>query len=331
MSLAQLTGFALAEQGPYTRLAVEILRLVEARVIGHEERFGRNHLLEVVDRIDPMAFDDHTTYYRKVIRLNTWPNVALSNADLRTFLLGYGRSALAYVDVGFAALRYVASPSTDSFAAIHDLVLASEALRGQFGKSSPDGLDARLEQQEDILLGELRDELLLVLLCTPCEPLQSADSAILDDSIAIQAYFRAAPTLQEFTASPYRADESTWKFLRRHSRWSVRQVLKLLGQLQGYEERAREAREERRLQTAARAAVLAELPAGSREVVDGIVALNYLNLTLEPSFGFKGCVGLPHGLVFQEAERLGRSNAPVCADVSRDKWRLFNDTRLEGI
>ncbi len=73
------------------------------------------------------------------------------------------------------------------------------------------------------------------------------------------------------------------------------------------------------------------MPPCLREAVDFVVALNFLNLTLEPSFGFKGCVGTPHGFIFREAEQRGRSNAPVLSEVRLDKWQLFNGIHLEGV
>jgi len=56
-----------------------------------------------------------------------------------------------------------------------------------------------------------------------------------------------------------------------------------------------------------------------------------LNLTLEPSYGFKGCVGLPHGVVFRKAKHVESALGINQELVTSEKWSLFNNTSLEVI
>src|SRR5690606_24277546 len=130
--------------GAHVNRAVEVLHRVETRVIAREEQFGRAKLLRIANEFDHLALVSHTAYYRRVIRETRWPNEVLADSSISSFIDGFEKSALAYVDVGFQSLNYLNSGEETGFPSAYKAVVASEALRGQFGKSSPDGLDARL-------------------------------------------------------------------------------------------------------------------------------------------------------------------------------------------
>ena len=62
---------------------------------------------------------------------------------------------------------------------------------------------------------------------------------------------------------------------------------------------------------------------------DALVALNYLNLALEPSFSFKGAPGLLHLLIFEAGSRNGLNVGSAADQIQRNKWKLFNSYSKE--
>lgn len=314
---------------------------VERAIAAHEAWFGRERLLRLVEAVPLSQIVDHVAYYRNVIRDREWPNETYAT-PLATFLDDYERASLAYVAAAFESMSFLASPIPSELAKIIQLVEASEALRGQFGKRSPTGLDARLDAYESELESVLDQSGIpdapraLELLCTPTEPHLCAESMLLEDLINVQLAFPEAPTVEKLIrAHPERA-EVAWLFLRRHAKWSLAQMHSWYHELNGEHLKGlvRSARSRRSAMADARFTLLDEIAQNHGEVVLGrirelanaLTFLNHLNLALEPCFSFKGCVGLAHGLVFRLSETITTSTRRQLEDIRSQKWALFSST-----
>lgn len=282
---------------------------VEAVVCAGEAQFGRQRLLEASSAVSVQEHQGHVADYRGVIRTNWWPHVE-TGADTPTFLRGFHESSVAYAAVAMQLLWALDSTSEDDLTEAHRMALAAESLRGQYGKSSLDGLDVRLERLEEQLLAEVGgDEQVLIDLGSLTGALVPAESALLSDFVAMRRIFPSPPTIQ--TILDCAADDAhvAWRFLRRHHRWNVATLANTYEALADAESHALEAEERRTEVETRRVAHLGQLAPAALDLVDSVLALNFLNLVLEPAFGFKGGVGLVLGRIFRrvECEITGRS------------------------
>jgi hypothetical protein len=282
--------------------AIRIVERVEREIVRLENIFGRDRLLRTVADFGRENFGTHTDYYRRVIRETIWPRgpwVGGADAD---FVRGYGFSALGYVLGGFKALQFFAQASERSIDQVYEYALAAESLRGHFGKSSLAGLDRRLAQLEGRFLAEFGNEDDLVVLGTP--PIRTAETALLEDFANFRSVFPKPPTIEDVLRVPDCDQDRVWKFLRRHVRWNVSAASPLYDQLTC--DIRTNADTAHNVEQSRRERLLSGLSPTAIAVVDAITSLNVLNLVLEPAFSFKGCVGLPLGMVFrmvQHAER----------------------------
>jgi hypothetical protein len=308
----------------------DVLARIDQRVAHLERRFGRARLLNTVARFDKQHFAEHTDYYRSVIRRHRWPNVERESRSASEFISGFARSILAYVNVGFLALKYLANEKNASLSETHRWVAAAEALRGQFGKQSPDGLDAWLDRISDQLSAYVTAEEDLVSLGTPTGSLRSAEAALPEDLESIRSLFPCPPTINDIGRVNREQGNVLWGFLRRHARWNLDTLQKYYNELDISSTGTTCGREHRNTAALNRQATYRELPERARTLADDLVSLNFLNLALEPSFGFKGCVGVPIGIVFRRMEALGESPMPSHERLVDDKWSLLNDPFLVG-
>lgn len=327
-------------------VSTAIVARVEQNIRQQELKFGRKILLQTIAGMGSDVVVEHVARYRAVIRTGKWPNENRPS-PFETFCSEYERSAHAYVNVGFEALRFIEGSSCASQSEIYQRVAASEALRGQYGKRSPTGLDRRLEQTVDALaacIAEARgDDALdeqLNLLCLPTMGFISAEAALLEDFAPLRKAFPGPPTIDDLVNASYRDQEVAWTFLRRHAKWSLACLHNCYVQFgthlfREWMERARQRRQDLAIQ---REVLIAEIsrtlsPAAATEIMTlatEAMVLNQLNLTLEPSCSFKGGPGLAHGVIFGTAPAADLSTDIAQERLLRDKWTLFTSTSTTG-
>jgi len=307
-----------------TRFTAEALRIVdrvEHEIAIHEASIGHERLLRTVAGFGGEAYATHTGYYRRVIRETIWPHGQWVGGAHADFVRGYGYSALGYVWGGFEAMKFLAGSSDWTIAEVYEDALVAESLRGQFGKSSPDGLDRRLADLEDSFVAEYGDEDDLVLLCTPIAPVRTAETALLHDFAAFRRVFPRPPSI-EMVLNVADSDRApVWQFLRRHVRWNVTAAAALYD---GLDTRC-EGTEFLHIEESSRRRdrLLSRLPPPAADLIDAITSLNILNLVLEPAFSFKGCVGLPLGMIFRMVQHVERRPPLDQVSILIGKWNLF--------
>ncbi len=307
----------------FTTEALLILDRVEREIMRQERIFGHERLLRVISSFGVEAYNTHTSYYRRVIRETIWPHgtwVAGGHAD---FLRGFEHSSLGYVWGGFEALYFFAGSSEWSIDEVYDDALVAESLRGQFGKSSPDGLDRRLEQLEDAFLASYGDEEDLVVLCTPVPPILPAETAMVEDFADFRRVFPTPPTIADVLNLEQRDSITVWRFLRRHVRWNVSAIAPLYD---GFANAIPMSANPTRVAEHKwrRDRIISKLSGAAIALVDAITSLNVLNLVLEPSFSFKGCVGLPLGMVFRLMQHVEQRPALDQIQLLIGKCNLFS-------
>lgn len=291
-------------------------------------------------------FSQHVDRYRIIVRTGWWPNEDRATS-FGTFCSEYLQSTVSYANVGFDALAFLAGSTTWTLGEIFQRVVASEALRGQFGKRSPTGLDRRLDQSveklEAIVLDELGGHAIndqINLLCTPTEPWVSAEAALMEDFAVLRNFFPSPPSIAEILAADASRQETVWTFLRRHVRWNVERLQRYYMEFgtSMFDRWLFDARQQRIALAEQRRSLLAEISDRARpEAANDIVTLaeeatilNHLNLALEPCFSFKGGPGVPHGLIFRAA-----ANSELGLQIAQDrllidKWELFYSTTIGG-
>jgi hypothetical protein len=309
---------------------------IEKSVAAHEAGFGRERLLRLITAVSQEHVVGHVAFYREIVRVGDWPNEEVEST-LPKFIDDFENAAAIYVATAFKALAFLENGKPQDLPEMAHLVAASEALRGQYGKRSPTGLDARLDEYEQDLarlLSGLPDPMeALELLCTPADPHLSAESMLLEDLAELQKVFPVPPSENDLICEPSEHTEIAWIFLRRHARWSLAQVRNWYRDLNGETLRTllQNTREQRQRMTDARAEVVNRISSRlgvkaasrAREAATALTLLNHLNLALEPCFSFKGGVGLAHGLIFRMIGRLSLPALPK-GELNERKWNLFN-------
>lgn len=308
---------------PHTTEALRIIDRVEKEIVRSEFLFGRERLLRTVLEFGSEAYHSHIEYYRRVIRETIWPHgvwVAGTHAD---FLRGFELSALGYVWTGFEALEFFTGSRKWDIFEIYEDALIAESLRGQFGKSSPDGLDRRLELLEDQFLHEHGTERDLIELCTPVAPIRTAETCFIGDFHEVSQIFPSPPTIEDVVSLEEAHRETAWRFLRRHARWHVATLDHLYSSMRSCKaSTADKSRPE--LEAENQVKSLSSLDPNTLNLVDKIMSLNVLNLVFEPAYSFKGCVGLPLGMVFRMAQHVERRPPLDQIKLLIGKMNLFN-------
>ncbi len=324
------------------RHAVEVINQLENRIRIHENLFGKQALINIATAVPTDSVVSHVEYYRHLIRNNSWPNTSRPST-LASFIRDYYRSALAYIDVGFEALRFIAGQSTQSLEEIYYKVQASEGLRGQFGKRSPTGLDARLEHAENELVSLLQPvfgsdtDNVISTLCTPTYPYLSCESSLLQDFAKVYEIFSDPPTVDQIFSTDKESQQCIWTFLQKYSKWNIDLLSELYTRLKTRglgEELSEQSQywEKSRLEQIKFAERIFNLGDESNKqamfaLIASIIELNYLNLALEPSYSFKSGIGLFHGLIFRKAE--SEIDLPFMPElIDQQKWWLFSQTQF---
>ena len=320
--------------------SVAMLSRVEMLISCSEERFGKGRLLRTVSAIDECDRLTHVDFYRVFIRTNTWPN-SMRPSGMGEFYDEYERSAVQYVKVGFEALAWLAGEADYDLNEIYRRVTASEALRGQFGKRSPTGLDERLEeivtQLEERIggLGLSDVDSALTLLGTPGVDIPTAETLLLRDLRELQLAFPEPPSAAQLAVGTGPANDLAWGFLRRHCRWSVEHLQRAYLQYDdaGLSDMIAAADAFRLGQENERFALLADIRARTTDaefadlcgVARDAITLNHMNLTLEPSYSFKGGPGLAHGMIIRAAQKADGIAAMTKEEIRTAKWRLLRE------
>lgn len=295
---------SVAALGPLVQHAVEIIGAVEEHTASHEVGLGRDVLVRTINDIDADVAHNHIDEYRyKIIRNNVWPNVERPQVGDTAFITQFGLAASAYIDSAFTAARWLRDRDSHTLVHAHRSVLISEALRGQLGKSSPDGLDVRLDNAIDELLEYLDDEDDIYTACSTSAAKKPAEIAMVADFDAVRTEFTTMP--DEATLVTLPPTSATWVFFRRYCRWRMDRFAELWEKLAHLTVPT----VDDALVNAERVALLAGLPASALQLADYISALNILNLSLEPTFSFKGGPGLLHAEVFRAAAPLASTPA----------------------
>lgn len=308
--------------GSYTAEALRIAARLEQEIIRQEENFGRELLLRTVSAFGSDAYHTHTDYYRRVVRETTWPNGKWVGGMHSDFLRGFEYSALGYIWAGFEALRFFARPGELSLDQVYEDALVAESLRGQFGKSSPDGLDRRLSDLEDQFLQNYGNEDDLILLCTLMPPIRPAENALVNDFTEFRTLLPLPPTIDDILSLPDHFQPNAWQFLRRYVRWNVGAAASLYNELL-LPNVASQMMSQEENRKSRRNIALGMLPESAVTLVDSITSLNVLNLVLEPAFSFKGCVGFPLGMVFRSMNHVERRPALDQVSILLGKMNLF--------
>ncbi len=313
----------LGELLPHTAEALGIVDRIEGEIMRSESIFGRERLLQTVLDFGTEAYYSHTDYYRHVIRDTIWPHgiwVAGTHAD---FLRGFEFSALGFVWTGFEALEFFSGSSQWEIFEIYEDALVAESLRGQFGKSSPDGLDRRIELLEDQFLQEHGTEDELFDLCTPVAPIRTAETCLINDFQDFRRVFPQPPSIDEIMDVSEQHHPTAWQFLRRHVRWNLVATEHLYSSMPP-QSLVEKGSGDQRLESDSHGLALSRLQPTTLALVDKIMSLNVLNLVLEPAFSFKGCVGLPIGMVFRMAHHVERRPPLDQIKLLVGKMNLFN-------
>lgn len=305
--------------GRHTKKSLRIVAHIEQEIVRQEIMFGRERLLQTVKAFGGDAYSTHTTYYRRVIRETAWPNGKWVGSMHSDFLRGFEYSSLAYVWAGFEALRFFTSSNELSIDQVYEDALVAESLRGQFGKSSPDGLDRRLMELEEHFLDNFGDEHDLILLCTLLPPILPAETALVKEFADFQELFPLPPTVDDILAVSDHHQVKVWQFLRRYVRWNVDAIAPMYCSFNS----TNHMKIENDNISRQRDFVLRKLPKQALELVDSIISLNILNLVLEPAFSFKGCVGLPLGMVFRSVNHVERRLPLDQVSILLGKMSLF--------
>lgn len=308
---------------PHTSNALGIVDRIESEIMRSECLYGQEKLLRTVLDFGDEAYFTHTAYYRRVIRETIWPHgvwVAGTHAD---FLRGFEFSALGFVWTGFEALEFLSGSRQWEIFEIYEDTLVAESLRGQFGKSSPDGLDRRLELLENQFLQEHGTEAELLDLCTPVAPIQTAETNLINDFSDFRRVFPKPPTVEEIVSVEEHHRQKVWRFLRRHVRWHVAATAHLYSSMTHWEH-PNNTTASPRTEVDRQMTALSTLDPSTLDLVDKIMSLNVLNLVLEPAYSFKGCVGLPLGMVFRMAQHVERRPPLDQVKLLIGKMNLFN-------
>ncbi|MDP2759783.1 MAG: hypothetical protein Q8O64_05170 [Sideroxyarcus sp.] len=325
--------------------STKIFERIERYVRNVELRFGRERLLRTISEVHIDYFSKHVDHYRVIVRTGEWPNEDRSTS-FPIFCSEFERSAVAYINVGFDALDFLAGGATWPLEKLYQRAVASEALRGQFGKRSPSGLDQRLNRNVDKLISGmlkwLGDDTIhdqVNLLCTPTKPWLSAEAMLLEDFDVLRKSFPAPPSIDEIVLADVERQEIAWSFLRRHSRWSVEYMHHYYTDFDTplFDKWLVNGRQQRKVLATQRHNLVVDISKSinfdaANEImamVNEITTLNQFNLAFEPCFSFKGGPGVAHGLIFKAAADSRLCMQTAHAQLHKDKWELFFATITE--
>lgn len=286
-----------------------------------EDAFGFGELSSFIDTYYTHAERSNVIdEYRLLIRDNDWHHGSPPQPSHGDFLVESLAVSVEYVSGAFFALDFLSGRHPITLAEAHRRCWAAESLRGQVGKRSAWGLDARLEARSQALvqlLGAVADqgwdvEECLYPLCTPTTAPFCAETMLVEDFATLRRFYPEPPSRGQLRRRGRAAERAARRFLRRHCRWSSVQMEAWYSELESVDEdHLRDLRVGRGLVASERTELLSQISTSAdREASERIKALssevldlNQLNLAFDPCFSFKGGTGLLHWGVFATAQR----------------------------
>ena len=249
-------------------------------MVQFESEYSIEKIVDVVKKIPVELREKSINQYQIIIRKNKWYYPSLCDvADLHQFMERWSEVHKEY----FSFARQVFEEFSKNNCSLDclttkeilDEAIRSETMRGWVGKRSPSGLDALLRQREEIF--------------TSSNINLSMDEVdnILDywglyhDSEHLSAEHEL---IQLMTSEDYQ--EKRNEVLRNFCQYNLDNLLEK-------EESIKECRN-----VVSEDNFAEEQPIQGSEILEEIRALNYLNLSLEVKYSFKGFAGLMHMLVF---------------------------------
>lgn len=249
-------------------------------MVQFESEYSIEKIVDVVKKIPVELREKSINQYQIIIRKNKWYYPSLCDvADLHQFMERWSEVRKEY----FSFARQVFEEFSKNNCSLDclttkeilDEAIRSETMRGWVGKRSPSGLDALLRQREEIF--------------TSSNINLSMDEVdnILDywglyhDSQHLSAEHEL---IQLMTSEDYQ--EKRNEVLRNFCQYNLDNLLEK-------EESIKECRN-----VVSEDNFAEEQPIQGAEILEEIRALNYLNLSLEVKYSFKGFAGLMHMLVF---------------------------------
>lgn len=327
--------------------ASDVYGRVESCIEDLEASFGPRSLAHFVDSYYSLSERrDFIEQYRLIIRDNHWHHGSALELSHQEFLSEFLAVSLEYAHSAFFALNYLAGKTRIPLVEAHRRSWAAEALRGQVGKRSPWGLDARLEEAERGLAEQLARvpdcdvEEGLYLLCTPTAPPLSAETSLVQDFLALRSLVPEPTAETRLEHLEVAAERVVRRFLRRHCRWSPNEMERWYSDFKDLSAEHEEHMRSGRIALAAeRSGLLLHIArAADREtsmMVDRmsteIAELNQLNLAVEPSFSFKGGVGLAHWGVFARAQRTSAADSVHLRQLDLEKAPVSRRHLTTGI
>lgn len=316
-----------------------IFQTTENAIDAKIEVIGTKNFLDSVGQITDELCDIHIDGHRAFIRENTWQN-EFHNTSHAKFLEDFERSSALYIDVSFEIFSEIVSgnfPKNDLISKLYSV----EALRGQYGKRSPTGLDQRLEgyciQLEETLStipGMDTDDFIDKVSCPGIRGESSAEELLCEDFSKLYSISREAPD-RLAVANMSKQDFQIFNtFFRRHAKWSWKL-------LQGYYDQldVRLIENQTRDMLARRQIFRCDLESKFRtlsvelsasqfefacELGNKLAELNHLNVTLEPICSFKGAPGMMQFAgISQLATPIGADDAVLFERAKKSKWGLM--------
>lgn len=310
----------------------QIFNSVEAAVSKMEEQVGTERLIKHVSSLPADVVLNHVDHHRNFIRDSNWGHDKLATSHT-AFLADFWVSCLAYVRVSHEVATHTASAKGDS-QNLDARVYAAEALRGQFGKRAPYGLDARLDKacaDVEKILHMLSDgviDSIFYYLGTPVAyGVPTAEDLFCSDFLSANGTDLFSTAGLPETNIPGRCEAAASQFRRRHTKWSLaletaialRTDADAIYQSQNICRAAHNRAERNNLIERLKAHLDEESQEELGRLMSEIAELNHLNLSLEPLFSFKGGVGLLQlGQIHKSPIFTGDIEA-----VNALKWDLF--------
>lgn len=245
-----------------------------------ESEYSIEKIVDVVMRIPVELREKSINQYQIIIRKNRWYYPSLCDVDdLYQFLERWSEVHREYFSFARQVFEEYSKNNCvlDCLAKkeILDQAIRSETMRGWVGKRSPSGLDALLRQREEIFTSGNKNL-----------TMDEADS-ILDywgvyhDGEHLSAEHEL---IQLMTSEDYQ--EKRNRVLRNFCQYNPDNLLEKEQSLKEYHKVVFEE------------IFVEEQPIQGTKILEEIRVLNYLNLSLEVKYSFKGFAGLMHMLVF---------------------------------
>lgn len=257
----------------------EIESHFEMRMLDFESRKSIDKITYAVSKIPGDLLGRSINEYQHIIRCNDWYFPNLNDVNLSQFLVRWQAVHDSYLDLAEEIFeRFCLSNYSVEELACWELlskVIRSETMRGWVGKRSVSGLDSLLAYREEEFVSKNSH-------LTP----EEIDTILCYDGIYRDEEFLSAE--QELIKLITNNEDS----------FDRNNVLRNFCQYNVDSFKQKEATTKKCTEESVEYENIADIPINSKDLLDEIRALNYLNLNLEVKYSFKGFAGLMHILVF---------------------------------